>query len=609
MEGKPHFEYVSDPCRNFNVLGTALLIDPNDGCLKYALSDLDIILIDVYTGEPEIIKKPEKNWAWGIYNYNNEKLIIGTVSHPVTFIYSLDLKTRRWADILSVQNEQYIWNFSMASDGMLYAGTYPGCSLLRYDPKKNSIINLGRMSDDTGNLYSRFVTGAVPGYVLVECGSRNWHIYAWDIEKEETVQFAGRGSFIREISQGHICLEEKGELFFYRTADLRPTSEKSLSPVNVLWERGKQINGLHSEPLISSSLISNITRPKEKTRQFYLKELPDGRKIGIRGQDYFVYKENDFQPTLLKIPAVPPVTEIMTIISDNAGNIWGSCNFGQTIFKYNPVTGDNWNSSIVCDSPGEVYGMCFIDGLLFLTSYANGDHIIYDPAEQWDQYNNINPKTIASVGPELIRPYAGSVIGPDGALWTGWWAGYGTYGGGITRIDPETSELSVLYDRDLIPQQCVAGICSDDRYIYLTTCGAANGLLSKKEMFYLCALSPEGKLVHSMQFDSGKEPGKAKLLKDHIIVETGREIHIFSKGSLETEGMIDIGLTISFLLPLDENLAVFADNRLILTDIGNKCILSSFPLPEGTVSSACKTPRGEIFFTIRTHLHRISGPR
>jgi hypothetical protein len=611
LNEKSCIEYISDPCRNFNVLGTALLVDPKDGRLKYVLSDLDIIFIDVCSGESETIKKPERNWAWGIYNYNNEKLIIGTVSHPITFIYSLDLKTRQWADILGVQNEQYIWNFSMASDGMLYAGTYPGCSLLRYDPEENSFIDLGGMSEDKGNLYSRFVTGAVPGYVLVECGSNDWHITAWDIKNEEIVRFADHGSFIREISNDFICLEENGKHFFYDTADLKPISgkffEKLLSPVNILWERGRQSNGLYSEPLISSWLISNIYRSQNKIGMFYLKELPDGREIGIRGQEYFIKKKNELQPTLIAIPSVPPATEIMTIISDKNNNIWGSCNFGQTIFKYDSATGYSWNSSTVCDSPGEVYGMCFIGDLLFLTSYANGDHMVFDPARPWDQYNNINPKTVASVNPDLMRPYTGSVIGPDGALWTGWWAGYGTYGGGMTRIDPATFGISVWHDKDLIPRQCIAGICSDDRYIYFTTCGAANGLLKKKEIFYLCALSSEGKIVNSIQFDSGIEPGKVKILKDHIIVETGKAIYSFNKDNLEAEGMIDIGRQIDFMLPLDENLAVFADDKLMLTDIANKRILSTFTLFENTVSSACRTLNGAVYFSSGKHLYRICG--
>jgi hypothetical protein len=611
LNEKSCIEYISDPCRNFNVLGTALLVDPKDGRLKYVLSDLDIIFIDVYSGEPEIIEKPEKNWAWAVYNYNNEKLIIGTVSHPMTYIYSLDLKTRKWADVLSVRNEQYIWNFTMASDGMLYGGTYPGCSLLRYDPKENTVVHLGRMSGDPENLYCRFVSGAVRGYVLAECGSNDWHITAWDIQKEETVCFADHGSFIREISNDYICLEDKNELFFYSAEDLKPIDkmipEKLLSPVNVLWERGKQLNGLYSEPLISSWLISNNIKPQGKTRLFFVKELPDGRKIGIRGQDYFIYNENDPHPKLIKIPATPPVTEIMTIVSDKDSNIWGSCNFGQTIFKYDPATGENWNSPIVSDYPGEVYGMCFVGDLLFLTAYANGDHIVYDHAAAWDQYNNVNPKTIASVCPDLIRPYAGSVAGPDGAVWTGWMAGYGTYGGGITRIDPVTYELSAWYDRDLIPRQCVASICSDDRYIYFTTCGAANGLLKKKEIFYLCALTPEGKMIHSIQFDLGIEPGKVKILKDHIIVETGKAIYFFNTDDLEAEGMIDIGLKIDFMLPLDENLAVFADDKLILTDIVNKRILSTFTLFENTVSSACRTSNGEVYFSSGKHLYRICG--
>ena len=65
----------------------------------------------------------------------------------------------------------------------------------------------------------------------------------------------------------------------------------------------------------------------------------------------------------------------MTLTAAN-GAIWGSCEFGQTIFRYDPQTGESENSCGVTNAGGEVYGMVPLDGKLYLSSYAGGDHIV-----------------------------------------------------------------------------------------------------------------------------------------------------------------------------------------------------------------------------------------
>lgn len=115
--------------------------------------------------------------------------------------------------------------------------------------------------------------------------------------------------------------------------------------------------------------------------------------------------------------------------------------------------------------------MRFVNDLLFLSAYSGGDHIVYDPSMPWDQMNNVNPKTLQSVGPDLIRPESKSIIGPDGNFWTGWAASYGVYGGGITRVNTTTYEVSVCHNP--VPGQMVAGMDADDRFIYSLPMAAA----------------------------------------------------------------------------------------------------------------------------------------
>ena len=58
-----------------------------------------------------------------------------------------------------------------------------------------------------------------------------------------------------------------------------------------------------------------------------------------------------------------------------------------------------------------------IDGICYAVAYSGGEIIRFDPSAPWDQIHHVNPKTIARVSPEYIRPVAGVIVGPDGRLY------------------------------------------------------------------------------------------------------------------------------------------------------------------------------------------------
>ena len=149
-------EKIVKPCRNFCFLGSELITDPRDGKEKFVLSTFageggSLVFIDTETGEGESISLPADSGAWALYNYNNERLLVGTCA-SYGYLHCLELKTRTWLKSLRCEGETYIWNLTMGSDGNIYGGTYPGCVLLRYDPRRHELVNLGK-ADNGKNLY------------------------------------------------------------------------------------------------------------------------------------------------------------------------------------------------------------------------------------------------------------------------------------------------------------------------------------------------------------------------------------------------------------------------------------------------------------------------
>lgn len=592
---KAHYEYVAQPCRNFNILGHTSIIDPWDGREKYVLSNFalgatgTIVFIDVLTGDGESFVLPEGNGAWGIVNWHDEKLVIGTCVDQA-YLHVFDLKTRHWAEPLPSVGESYFWQLTIGSDDKVYGGTYPGCSLMQYDPAAHTLVNLGRVSDNAKNLYTRPVYGEAPGYIIVNFGFDTNGLKAYHIDSGTYLPFSTPGAAVREINEKFICTEDNGVLAFY--------DPKSLLPI--------EDNG-YTEQLKPKA----VTLPNGQKIPFI--PLNNNRLAGFRGQDYFIIdappSKSDYEKPLdIKLKPIPveaPETELFALAPDNGGHIWGASGFGQTIFRFNPTTGEYWNSSSVCNHGGEVYGMVFVGERLFMTSYVGGDHIIYDPNQPWDQLNNVNPKTLQSVGPDLIRPHGRSVRGPDGGIWTGWWAKYGIYGGGLSRIDPETMKVDSWYDP--IPGQAISGLAADGNYIYFTTNGHANGLEARRDICcHLAIWKPGSGLIHTEKLSQGDEPNSGLCaINGRVAASIGGQIRIYDTDLRKFVLDIPVSEECEWIIKLDDRkVGAFCGTTLYEIDLlsGKSSVLSELP---GKIRAATITDAGDIYFSVQTTLYAL----
>lgn len=582
------YELLGRPCRNFNILASTVVIDPLDGREKLVLSNFaagqtgSLIFVDTATGEGESILLPGDSGAWGLVNWNNEKLVVGTCPQHA-YLHCLDLSSRTWAEPLSDPGEKYFWKMTLGSDGNVYGGTWPGCSLLRYDPMTHTLENMGRASDNPKNQYSRPVDGSLPGYLLLAGGYDEPFLKAFHIDSRTFRDFGTPGFVVREVTDEFICTAKDGRLEFYdpRTFERLPDDGlgEKLKTIETTLRNGKRHRAI---------------------------ELANGRFAGVRGQDIYLIDSLDETPELMRIPVEAPATGIHTLVSDEQGRLWGSCGFGQTIFRLN-VDGSEWNSSSVCDAGGEVYGMVFQGGKLFMSSYVGGDHIVYDPSKPWDQLNHVNPKTLRSVSPDFVRPEGRSVLGPDGGIWTGWSANYGTYGGALSRIDPKTLEVE-CWKSPIQNEQQVSGVAADSRYVYFTTNGGASGLPYKDVPCYFGVWEPGKGLVFEHRFELGERTGKAIVAFDtKVFVRAGAHIRIFDPSELRFVDSIPTGADCSWMVQVDSRtLAAFCGRKLLLIDSGNSAVLGEIGLP-GHVGAAAATPAGDLAFAVEEAVYRVTS--
>ena len=314
-------EHLGQPCRNFNILAVVRIRDPKDGREKVVLSNFasgaigNVILVDPATGTGESIPLPGDEGAWALLSLDDETLLVGTCAH-FGYLHRLDLRTRRWSEPLHDEAERYIWNLALASDGMVYGGTWPGGRLLRYDPRRHALDNLGPVSPNPGNQYTRTVYAAAPGRLVITCGYVDPHLAVWDLAEGRAARFGRPGAAVREVNERFICTETDGALEFHDARTL---------------ERLEREPGRGRAPEVKLPFAG----------MSHHVALGDGRIFATHGQEYCLFDPSGtVDPRAIElrpIPAERPATRIHTIVSDDLGRIWGSSGFGQPIFRFDPV--------------------------------------------------------------------------------------------------------------------------------------------------------------------------------------------------------------------------------------------------------------------------------
>lgn len=478
---------LGSPSRNFCILGRTRINDPKDGREKLVLSNYasgktgTIIIIDPETDEGEQITLPNDNGAWAILNMNDEYLLIGCC---MTYgsIHTFDLRQRKFIATQNIPGENYIYSFVKASDGNAYCGTFPGCQLIKYDMKTHKAESLGCATTRSSNLYSRRLLSDVggSGLIAVDCVMDGSEVAVYDIYKKEFIQHID-GSLGRVSPD---ILEVKGKNG-PRYFDRRTFAELNEAPAEDTFER--------PEP----------------------KPFKNGNKYYADGQDYYVLYP-DGKKEKRRIPVTPPSTAMMSFACDHSGKIWGASEFGLTICSLDLKTGEIRNFDTVTAGGGEVYGIVEKNGKIYMTSYVSGAHIVYDPTKPFNTDDNINPRTIKCLDKEgYARPHAKSIIGPDGNIWTGFWANYGIYGGAISVIDTRTDE--VRFWESTVAKLSPNQVFTDGKLVYVSTTPDANGLQKSSELMHIYAIDTDFNVKYDVTVPEGYHIGPCIAFDDRIV--------------------------------------------------------------------------------------------
>jgi hypothetical protein len=481
-------EHLGQPCRAKNILSGRIVTDPASGRENPVLANsseaanVELFFIDFENDTGKVYRAPASQGAWVLEQVPGNRLVVGTYYDGKFLIF--DLEKKEFVKTVQVPGEEYVFCGAKGSDGRYYGGTYPHAKLAALDLDSYEVQTWDAAAPK--NMYLRWLIPTPDGRLVCNYTTADPKAFVFDPRShkfaaapDHLTSFTTAALWDGRIVSGSLMVDGK-------TLDIVPppfeppaksgwTYLPKLTTTDVLHLRsGKDIYRVHAgekTPERVCSLDSRIGGFHGISRT--------GKIVGTVGQDYFVLDPAKGDPQIRPLPVQAAGRPTHFIKSDGKGRLWGGPMFGQTLFWVDLKTLEVVNTGVVSTHGGEVYDIVFHKGKVYAVAYAGGELIEYDPATPFNLWTGGNPRTIATVGGAYIRPVAGISVGPDGKLYSGWMAKYGTYGGAVAITDPETTKTELI--KDPLGPQAISGLAVDAKSLYLGTTLGGNGLPSNPE--------------------------------------------------------------------------------------------------------------------------------
>jgi streptogramin lyase len=434
--GSGKFEELGIPIRQASLLGRVAGPAPGGGEALYMSfhqsSRVGFLLsVDPKTGESRRHVFPVKSeqGAWGISLGRDGRIYLGT--HWNAHLLRFDPAKSILEDLgRPLDTEEFIWCLSTAPDGTIFGGTYPNCHLISYSPSTGRVKDYGRM--DPRQQYLRSLAVDSDGFVYCGVGSEESHLIRCDPrsgEKRDLMpeEYRKTPGFPRPYvaEDGEVYFSGAGRWFVVEGGQAVEVSKEKVSPQPPQrFDDGSAVAGIAENEI-------TVRAPSGETRKVAYKYTSEGSQIFV-------------------LEAGPD------------GRVYGSSIMPLRLFRFDPVTRKLEDLGNPMGTGGEIYSLLPHQGKLYMAAYGGADFAAYDPSKPWrpGKDRESNPRDFGSLGHGQDRPIA-MAAGPDGAVYIGTIPGYGMLGGALSRYDPQTDEIQVY--RNVVPNQSVVALAADEK--------------------------------------------------------------------------------------------------------------------------------------------------
>ena len=188
----------------------------------------------------------------------------------------------------------------------------------------------------------------------------------------------------------------------------------------------------------------------------------------MRGQQYFRIRPGDTAVARqeFSIPSPPRVPVFLR--ADDAGQVWGAPEWGQTLFFMDGKTGVFVSMGSGTARPGGVQDIAFADSVAYGVSHPGGAIFRLDIQEPWNEWDRKNPHVLEYLAQKGYQQATGGIVASAaGKLYSGWSASPGACGGAIAVTDPVSGKTSLF--RNPAGAQAIAGLALNDEYLFAGT--------------------------------------------------------------------------------------------------------------------------------------------
>lgn len=491
-----------------------------------------LLVIDAATGETEQFWYPESGEAAGapfrMMLASTNRLYFTMGSNFLEF----DLDQRAFTFAEHDIPGRTAMSIAEGPGGTIYAGTYPDCHLIAFNPDARQFEDLGPLDDVQE--YPAHLAVDEDGWVYAGIGTSRANLVAFDPDTGQVHQLVDDDERVR--AQARVQTDDEGQIY----GRLAPRADW----FRLKQDRAERMESSPPEPAFTGEI--NLHQVHES--------FPDGSKLA----------EFDLPDRRFTIVEPDGERREVTFDYESAGAGVASLTAG-----HGRVIGNTshpmrmWVYDVAEDTLEDKGGMPHIGGgnmpdfawheeLLVAASYTGGDVWIYDPNEPFTggEGEPANPRHVVSHSPDLHRPRAMLAHSNNRYVIAAGYPPRGLVGGAWVVYDMEAQDHEMIPKEDLLPDHSTVTLreLPDGRVVGGTSTRAPGGGEPRAEVAKLFVFDLETReLAYAVEpvDDASRIPGIEVTQRGHVVgVSQEGELFLFdpdSRSVIAQESLADYG--------------------------------------------------------------------
>lgn len=358
------------------------------------------------------------------------------------------------------ESEAHVTGIAMADgpDGRIYAGTYPNCHLVAFDPATQEMTDFGQL--DPAEHYTSFLAFDEDGWAYAGIGTARANIVGYHPATRELRPLLAEAD--RVAGTASVVLGVDGVVYGVANKQTWRLRAGVAEPVEKAAARA----------LTGVAGYGHMTQTG----------LPDGSKVSRYDTDARVIQITAADKTTREFPLEyqSEGADLTSLSAGPDGCIYASSAHPMHLVRYDPVADAIADLGAVPKvGGGNFCSMATLGNYLIASSYASGDFYRFDPTLPFNggTGDEPNPRMLATFPKDIARPRT-TVAYPDGrhGIMAGY-MGYGLTGGGLAIVDVETGEATLLTHEQVIPNQSTTAlrVLPDGNLVGLTSVDTPGG--------------------------------------------------------------------------------------------------------------------------------------